>query len=177
MSDGRGGIAGSLPRPHLRFSCVILTAIYAWDSHTTIIHGKAKDHLRNRKRRKNPGGEGGGPASQTGGPKAGGDPRSRGDRVGAGGVHPRFEAQPVASSVAKNVVLRGEALWWTKAKQMLENEELRRELDMSTLLILGGAGIHEKRGNDDGRGDDERRRYLRGEGPHVGLRDPATPVT
>lgn len=43
--------------------------------------------------------------------------------------------------MAKNVVLRGEALWWTKAKQMLENEELRREVDMFALLIPRGAGM------------------------------------
>lgn len=43
--------------------------------------------------------------------------------------------------VARNVSRQGEKLWWTTARQMLENEELRREVDMFTLLILGGDGM------------------------------------
>jgi len=43
--------------------------------------------------------------------------------------------------VAKNVARNGEALWWTKAGEMLENEELRQKVDMFTLLILEGDGM------------------------------------
>ena len=43
--------------------------------------------------------------------------------------------------VARNVAREGEKLWWTSARKMLENEELRREVDMFTLLILGGEGM------------------------------------
>jgi len=43
--------------------------------------------------------------------------------------------------VARNVAREGEKLWWTSARKMLENEDLRREVDMFTLLILGGEGM------------------------------------
>lgn len=43
--------------------------------------------------------------------------------------------------VAKNVSRQGEKLWWTSARKMLENEDLSREVDMFTLLILGGEGM------------------------------------
>jgi precorrin-3B C17-methyltransferase len=43
--------------------------------------------------------------------------------------------------VAKNVAREGEALFWTRAKLMLEEEDLREEVDMFTLLILEGEGM------------------------------------
>ena len=43
--------------------------------------------------------------------------------------------------VARNVARQGETLWWTSAREMLENEDLRQEVDMFTLLILGGEGM------------------------------------
>jgi precorrin-3B C17-methyltransferase len=43
--------------------------------------------------------------------------------------------------VARNVAREDEKLWWTTTMQMLENEELRREVDMFTLLIIGGEGM------------------------------------
>ncbi len=39
--------------------------------------------------------------------------------------------------VAKNVSRPGESLWWTTAREVLE-EALREEIDMFTLLIIGG---------------------------------------
>ena len=47
--------------------------------------------------------------------------------------------------VARNVARQGEALWWTKAGEMLEKEELRQKVDMFTLLIIGGEGMAEGR--------------------------------
>ena len=43
--------------------------------------------------------------------------------------------------VARNVAREGEKLWWTSAREMLENEDLRQEVDMFTLLIIGGEGM------------------------------------
>ncbi|HOO54815.1 MAG TPA: SAM-dependent methyltransferase [Methanothrix sp.] len=43
--------------------------------------------------------------------------------------------------VARNVAREGEDLWWTKAEEMLEKEELRQKVDMFTLLIIGGDGM------------------------------------
>ncbi|MGC9515434.1 SAM-dependent methyltransferase [Methanocrinis sp.] len=43
--------------------------------------------------------------------------------------------------VARNVSRRGEALWWTKARKMREDDELRGKVDMFTLLIIGGEGM------------------------------------
>jgi precorrin-3B C17-methyltransferase len=43
--------------------------------------------------------------------------------------------------VAKNVAREGEALFWTRATDMLEEEDLREEVDMFTLLILEGEGM------------------------------------
>ena len=45
--------------------------------------------------------------------------------------------------VAKNVSRPGEALWWTTAREVLEREDLREEIDMFTLLIIGGEGMAE----------------------------------
>lgn len=45
--------------------------------------------------------------------------------------------------VAKNVSRPGEALWWTTAGEVLEREDLREEIDMFTLLIIGGEGMAE----------------------------------
>ena len=43
--------------------------------------------------------------------------------------------------VARNVARTGEALMGTTAKGMLDKEELRQEVDMFTLLIIGGEGM------------------------------------
>jgi len=56
--------------------------------------------------------------------------------------------------VAKNVTRDGEVLFWTRATDMLEEEDLREEVDMFTLLILEGEGMV----RDEGTAGDEKRR-------------------
>jgi precorrin-3B C17-methyltransferase len=43
--------------------------------------------------------------------------------------------------VARNVSRQGEALWWAKAREMLEDEDLCQKVDMFTLLFIGGEGM------------------------------------
>lgn len=56
--------------------------------------------------------------------------------------------------VAKNVSRPGESLWWTTAREVLE-EALREEIDMFTLLIIGGEGMAKGWGWGEGMGKAE----------------------
>ena len=58
--------------------------------------------------------------------------------------------------VAKNVARDGEALFWTRAGEMLEEDDLREEVDMFTLLILEGEGMVRSAGTRGGRGAPDR---------------------
>jgi precorrin-3B C17-methyltransferase len=72
--------------------------------------------------------------------------------------------------VARNVSRQGEALWWAKAREMLEDEDLCQKVDMFTLLFIGGEGMvggREARGEGmvTGRSASESRINLVGVGP------------
>ncbi|MDF0591112.1 SAM-dependent methyltransferase [Candidatus Methanocrinis natronophilus] len=61
--------------------------------------------------------------------------------------------------VAKNVARDGETLFWTRATEILEGEDIREEVDMFTLLILEGEGMVRGEGTA---GEGERRRGAAG---------------